>query len=104
MNATATFLDQYVRWLDVPMNEAKLVGRVKGVGDLIHDTRCARSVEPSIRGEDRGEIAASDVSHRDEQCAINFADPKHRDDVRMLDGGCDLRLMDKPLAEVWIRR
>ena len=92
--------DQYVAGLHVPVHEPAEVRRVERPRDLRADLRDRPvEVEPGLVGEDRAQIPALDVAHRDEQHALDLARVVDRDDVRVLDRGGLGRFAGEPLAK-----
>ena len=79
--------DQDVAGLDVAVHEPELVRRVEGVADLHEDPEQARQGHAARLAEQRLEVAAGDVAHRDEQLAVRLARLVDRDDVRVVERG-----------------
>ena len=96
--------DQDVRGLDVAVDEALLVRRVERIGDLGEELDRASRLEGALLGEDLREVAALDVAHGEEEDAVLLARLEDRDDVRVVEGGGDLRLPQEALPETLVLR
>ena len=81
----AARVEQHVRRLDVAVHQAAAVRRVQSGGDLRKDLGDAAGWQRPDFGQQRANIAAAHVPHRDEQHAARFAGLEDRDDVRVVD-------------------
>jgi hypothetical protein len=79
----ARFVEQDVRWLQVEMNEAAIVGVLNRPSDWKHP-RYGLCLADAPLLEGQRQVAAFDVAHREERQLLAPADVKDGDDVRML--------------------
>jgi hypothetical protein len=86
------------------MDETLFVRGIKRVRDLVNKPCRPHGFKRTIFIDHGCQIPARNQPHRDEQQTFLLADPKDRDDMRMLDRGSDLRLTHEPIAEVTVRR
>ena len=84
--------DEDVRGLDVAVYEPLLVRRVERFGDLGEDVDRSPGLERARLGNELGEVTALDVAHGEEENPVVLAGLEDGDDVRMVEGGGDLRL------------
>jgi hypothetical protein len=75
------------------------MGGVERRGDLAADVDRAVGPQPPVALEDRRQVLALDVLHREVEQAVDLARVVDGDDVRMLQGGGDPGLAREPLAE-----
>jgi hypothetical protein len=83
------------------VNETAPVRGVERVAEL-SDRLCSLGRGKRAGSQPFPEVAALDVPHRDEQtllCLTGFGD---RDDVRVVEAGRELRLLEKPLPEALV--
>ena len=91
--------DQHVGGLDVPVDEAALVGGVECVRDLGDDARRPLRLEAAAAPDQGLEVRPLDPAHRDEERALGLPRLVDGDDVRMVDRGREQRLPLEALAE-----
>ena len=97
--------DEHVRRLDVAVDEPERVRGVERVGDRPEQTDGLRRVEAARRRVDElAEVVALDVPHRQVEVPALLAGRVDRDDVRVVEARCELRLDEEPLAEALVRR
>jgi hypothetical protein len=82
--APAGVFDEDVRRLDVAVDEPVLVRCVERRGDLACDGDSPRRRECTLAPQQRSQVGAVDVAHREEEHALGFARRVDRDDVRVL--------------------
>ncbi len=93
--------DQDVRRLDVAMDEPAPVRGVERGRDLPGDPHRALRRQPAVRAVDqRAQVGALDVAHRQVQHALVLARLVDGHDVRVVDRGRELRLRLEAVAEV----
>ncbi len=95
-------LEEDVGGLDVPMNEAPLVGRVQRAGHLSPDAKDSRGGQPVVLSRQRLQVRPVDVAHRDVENSLGVARVVDRDDVRVQQRGGRSRLADEPFAEALV--
>jgi hypothetical protein len=93
---------QHVGGLDVAVHETACVGGVERGGNLQDQACSALWVERSPRREHLLEVDPVDEAHRDEKQAVVLAGLVHRDHVRVLDRGGDLRLGLEAVSELGV--
>ena len=81
------------------MDEAFLVRRVQGVGDLLEDVDRALRLECAFVGHELREVGALDIAHGEEQHAVVVACVEDRNDVGMVERSRDPRLPKEALTE-----
>ncbi len=91
--------DQDVAGLDVPVDQAVLVGGVEGGGDLRGDPYGVRQRQWSAQVEEAAQVAAGDVPHGDVEHSVRLAGLEDRHDVRVVDRRGHLGLVGEALAE-----
>ena len=82
------------------MDEPVLVGDVECSRDLVEDEQRASEAERPFLLEDVREVAALDIAHRDVQAAAFLARVEDRDDVRMVEAGGDMGLLQEAVAKL----
>src|SRR4029079_4535852 len=90
----AALADHHVGGLQVAMDDAAYVSGGQGVGDGKRDAEQLVEAETLARDE-RVDARAPHVLHHDEVVAVGRLDLVNRDDVRVVEGGRRLRLLDK---------
>ena len=85
MLAAVALRDQHVRGLDVAMHEPALVRLVERVGDLRDEADGAGGIERRLGREQRAEVGAVDVAHRDVEDPVLLAGMEDLDGMRMVD-------------------
>src|SRR6185295_12968410 len=76
-----------------------LVRRVERVCDVAQQVDGARGLERRVRPQQPPEVRAFDVAHRDVEEAVRLAGAVHREDVRVLERGRNLRLGQEPTTK-----
>ena len=74
------------------MHQAAGVRGVEGLGNLVGDVRRAARLDPALLPQHGAQVGPLDEPHRDVEDLGVLVDGVHRDHVRMLDLGGDLRL------------
>jgi hypothetical protein len=92
-------IDKDVRRFHVAMHEALRVGRVERVGDLRHDRQRARRLQCALAPEERLEVGALDVAHRDEEPPVGLACLVDRHDIGVVEARRDARLAEHSVSE-----
>ena len=92
--------DEDVRRLHVAVDEPARVRRVERGGDLRDDAERAAHRQPSLGDEQRLQVAAVDVLHRDVEHVVGLARVVDGDDARVVERRGEPRLAQEPLAEV----
>ena len=100
--APVLLVDEHVRGLDVPVHQAAPVRRVQGVGHLGGDGDRAGGLEHAFAPQERLEVGALDVPHRDEQAPVGLPRLVDRDDVGVVEPGGEARLAQQALAEALV--
>ncbi len=95
-------VDEDVGGLDVAVDQTGDVGGVQRGGDLAADVQHPVGAEPALLAQDRGQVRAGDVLHRDVEQAVDLAGVVDRDDVRMRERRGDPGLAQEALAEVGV--
>ena len=95
-------LDQDVRRLDVAVHEIALVCRVERACGLLEDVERSTDVERAFTLDQRLQVSALDIAHRDEELTVRVARVVDRDDVRVVDLRCAPRLALETLAEALV--
>jgi len=83
--------DQDVRGLDVAVHQPARVRRVERGGYLRGDRDRALRLQRPV-GEQRAQVAAVDVAHRDVELAVGLVGVVHGHNVRVVEGGGEARL------------
>jgi hypothetical protein len=96
--APVAVVEQDVARLHVAVDEAAAMGGVEGVRDLRGDRDRARRIERPLAPQQRLEVAAGDVAHRDEQAPLALTGLVDRDHVRVVEAGREPRLAQQPLV------
>ena len=97
-------VEQDVGRLDVAVHEAAPVRRVERAGDLAEQRQRARRANEAVALEQRLQIAALDVAHRQEELPVLLAGLVDRDDVRVVERGGEPRLVEEAAAEALVAR
>ena len=95
----ATLVDQYVRRLDVAVDEPLRMSSVERTRDLRDDLERPGGSQRAFTSKHRAQVCALDVAHREVEACVSFARVVHRDDVRMIEARGNPRLAEKALAE-----
>jgi hypothetical protein len=90
--------EQDVGWLDIAMDEARLVGRIEGARHLADDPRHTTCREGPFAPE-RFQVAARYVAHRDVELTVRLAGLVDRDDVGVVKRRRDPGLRDEARAD-----
>jgi len=90
---------EHVRRLDVAVDKAFRVRRVKRGTNLTADRESTRSVQSALVTQESSKIRAVDKTHREIEAAVHVARVVDRDDVRMLERHGELRLTDESRAK-----
>ena len=88
--------EQDVGRLDVAVHQAGGVRGVERGADLPDDPRRARRVERPLAADERAQVVAGDVAHRDVGDPVLLARVVDRDHVRVVDRRRDARLAQEP--------
>ena len=96
--------DQHVRRLDVAVHEPAPVRGVERAGDLPDDVHGALGIQALGGVDQRPQVRAVDVAHREVEDAVGLAGLEDRHDVGVIDRRGELRLGLEALAEVGIVR
>ena len=93
---------EHVRGLDVAVHEARGVSGVERGGDLGDDEGRALGAERALVADERAQVVAVDVAHRQVEDAVLLARRVDRDHVRVVDrrGGLGLAHEAQPEALV----
>jgi hypothetical protein len=96
--------DEDVRRLDVAVDEAEAVRRVERIRDLPEQAH--RPFVPDVlrRLDERPQVVALDVFHREEDHVVLLARRIDRDDVRVLEARRELGLEQEPAPEAVVLR
>src|SRR5436309_11808909 len=92
-------LHEDVRGFYVAMDEVPVVRSVEGRRGLFDDRKRLVEAEAPSLCDQRLQIVAVDVAHRDVEQAIGLSGVVDRDDVGVLDRRDQLRLTDEPISE-----
>ena len=92
-------LGQDVGGLDVAVDEAALVRDAQPARDLRDDVGRPSQRQRALLPDQRLQVGAGDVSHRDVEEAVLLARVVDRDDVRVVDRRRETRLAHEPLAK-----
>ena len=92
-------VEEDVRGLDVAVDEPARVRSVERARDLATDGERPLRLERAFLGEQRLQFAAGDVAHSQVELPVDLAGVVDRDNVRVLERSCNLRLRQEPLAE-----
>ena len=84
--------DQDVAWLDITMDEPAPVCRVQTRRRLPDDRDCTSGWERAVTAKQLAQITAFDVAHGDVENAVGLIRVVHRNDVRVIERGGQLRL------------
>ena len=84
-HGVAVLIDHDVGRLQVPVHDAGLVRGGEAGGHLSRDSQRARHREPALAPEDRRQVVALDVGHRDVLDALDLAEVVYADDVLVRD-------------------
>src|SRR5262245_28936543 len=88
----AAFAQEDVARLHISMDQPGRVGGVQRLGDLRYKGDRALGLEPALAPEEIAKVRSLDIGHRQKEDAILFTRGDGRDDVRMVEPGCQLRL------------
>ncbi len=92
--------DEDVRGLDIAMHETVGVDGVERLRDLREDVESTPDREPTRPPEQRPEVGAVDVAHRDVEAVLGLSRLVDGHDARMLDPRRRTPLLLEPLAEL----
>ena len=95
----ATLVDQYVRRLDVAVDEPLRMSSVERIRDLRDDLERPGGSQHAFTSKHHAQVCALDVAHREVEARISLARVVDRDDVRMIEARGNPRLAEKALAE-----
>jgi hypothetical protein len=99
----ALFVEQDVGGLDVAVDEPFGVGGFERLRRLSTDRERLLGRELALAGDQRLQVLAFDVAHRQVELALLLACLVDGQDVRVAERGGELRLPQKTLAEVLVR-
>ena len=94
--------DQHVARLDVAMDQAPRMGRVECVRELRHQVDRALRLHGTRAVQQRSEVGALDVAHRDVQVTVALAGLVDRHDAGVIDRRGESRLRQEARAEASI--
>ena len=77
--------EQDVGGLDVTVHEPRRVRRVQRGADLSDDPRRAAGIQRPLAPDERAQVVARDVAHREVRDAVRLARVEERDDVRVVE-------------------
>src|SRR6266705_2999926 len=97
---TAVFSDADVRWLDVAVNDAALVGERQTGKNVDDDVELRLQRKRLARLQQPFQIDSIDELHSDEQMPIDIAEVEDGDDVRMLERCGGLGFVQESLAQI----
>ena len=95
----AAAIDQHVAGLDISVDQADRVCGVERAGELLDDPDRDWGGEPALGADQRLQVAAGDVAHRDVVDAVDLARVVDREDVRMVEARGERRLLHKAFAD-----
>ena len=84
--------DQDVARLDITMDEPAPMCRVQACRRVPDDRDGTGGREWAVTAKQLAQVAAFDVAHGDVENAAAFIGVVHRNDVRVIERGCQLRL------------
>ena len=96
--------EQDVRRLDVAVDEPLLVRGVERARDLLEDPDGIDGLEAAARAEQRVQVGARHVAHRDVEVAVLLLGLVHGHDVGMVDPRGEARLALEALAKLGVLR
>jgi hypothetical protein len=96
---TIGFVDEDVARLDVAMDKSVTVGHFERVCDLGSDRDGACDFERSLLVDQLSEVRSLYEPHRDVDAPVALSCGVDRDDVWVLEAGCDARLAQEALPE-----
>ena len=83
MRTLPSAVEHHVRGLQIAVNDAAVVRRREARAELPRDVDGLVRGEPADAPDQRGEVLAVDVLHREEAAAVRLADVVHAADVRV---------------------
>jgi hypothetical protein len=96
--------EEDVGGLHVPMHQPAFVRGVERARHLLDELECSRRYERAFGMQQRLQVGALDVAHRDVEQAVDLARLVDGDDVRVIEGGGELRLAQEAQAKALVLR
>jgi hypothetical protein len=94
-------VEEDVRGLEIPMNDARRVRRLERPRDIPRDPRGHQGLDPALPLEALREVLAGEERHDEERIArVRHADIKHLNDIAVRELAARLRLPHEPDAHV----